>query len=76
LATVGDLCIDLKLEGIDATQMYDLGGVADETLAAQMEILAKKEVLDSGEETVGGDLELQSSKLEPELCILVRKEIK
>jgi hypothetical protein len=29
LATVGDLFVDLKLEGLDATQMYDLGGVTD-----------------------------------------------
>jgi hypothetical protein len=53
LATVGDLFVDLNLEGLDATQMDDLGGVRDEILAAQMEILAKNEVSDSGEETVG-----------------------
>jgi hypothetical protein len=41
LATVGDLFVDLKLEGLDATQMDDLGGVEDEILAAQMEILAE-----------------------------------
>jgi hypothetical protein len=41
------------LEGLDATQMDDLGGVTDEILAAQMEILAENEVSDSGEETVG-----------------------
>jgi hypothetical protein len=39
LATVGGLFVDLKLEGLDATQMDDLGGVTDEILAAQMEIL-------------------------------------
>jgi hypothetical protein len=37
--------------------MDDLGGVTDEILAAQMEILAENEVSDSGEETVGGDSE-------------------
>jgi hypothetical protein len=43
------------LEGLDATQMNDLGGVTDEILAAQMEILAESEVSDSGEDTVGED---------------------
>jgi hypothetical protein len=57
LATVGDLFVDLKLEGLDATQMDDFGGVTDEILAAQMEILAENEVFDSGEETVGDDSE-------------------
>jgi hypothetical protein len=36
LATVGGLFVDSKLEGLDATQMDDLGGVMDEILAAQM----------------------------------------
>jgi hypothetical protein len=53
LATMGELFVDLKLEGLDATQMDDLGGVTDEILAAQMEILAENEISDSGEETVG-----------------------
>jgi hypothetical protein len=44
---------DLKLEVLDAAQMDDLGGVTDEILAAQMEILAENEVTDSGEDTVG-----------------------
>jgi hypothetical protein len=61
LATVGDLFVDLKLEGLDATQMDDVGGVTDEILAAQMEILAENEVSDSGEETVGGDSEDEES---------------
>jgi hypothetical protein len=56
MATVGDLFVDLKLEGLDATQMDDLGGVTDEILAAQMEILAENELSDSGEETVGDDI--------------------
>jgi hypothetical protein len=37
--------------------MDDLGGVTDEILAAQMEILAENEVSDNGEETVGEDSE-------------------
>jgi hypothetical protein len=55
LATRGDLFVDLKLEGLDATQMDDLGGVTDEIMAAKMEILAENEFSDSGEETVGDD---------------------
>jgi hypothetical protein len=35
--------------------MDDLGGITDEILAAQIEILAENEVSDSGEETVGDD---------------------
>jgi hypothetical protein len=53
VTTMGDLLVDLKLEGLDAAQMDDLGGVTDEILAAQMEILAENEVSDSGEDTVG-----------------------
>jgi hypothetical protein len=41
--------------------MDDLGGVTDETLAAQMEILAEKEVSESGEETVCDDSEDEES---------------
>jgi hypothetical protein len=48
---------DLNLEGLDATNMDDLGGVTDEILAAQMKILAENEVSDSGEDTMGGDSE-------------------
>jgi hypothetical protein len=44
LATVGYLFVDLKLEGLDDTQMDELGGVTDEILATQMEILAENEV--------------------------------
>jgi hypothetical protein len=51
----------LKLEGLDAAQMDDLGGVTDEIIAAQMEILAENEVSDSGEETVGADSEDEDS---------------
>jgi hypothetical protein len=40
-STVGDLFGDLKLEGLDAAHMDDLGGVTDEIIAAQMEILLK-----------------------------------
>jgi hypothetical protein len=57
LGTVGGLSVDLKLEGLDATQMDDLGGVTDEIMEAQIEILAENEVSDSGEETVGDDSE-------------------
>jgi hypothetical protein len=53
VSTVGDLFIALKLEGLDAAQMDDLGGVMDEILAAQMEILVENEVSDSVEYTVG-----------------------
>jgi hypothetical protein len=49
LATVGDLFVDLKLEGLDATQMDDLGGVTDEILAAKMGILAENEVSENCE---------------------------
>jgi hypothetical protein len=58
---VGDLFVDLKLEGLDATQMDYLGGVTDEILVAQMESLAENEVSDSGEETVGENLEDEES---------------
>jgi hypothetical protein len=61
LATVGDFVVHLKLEGFNATQMHDLGGVTDEILAAQMEILSESEVSDSGEETVGDDSEEEES---------------
>jgi hypothetical protein len=61
LATVGGLFVDLKFEGLDDTQMDDLGGVTDEILAAQMEILAENEVSDSGKETVGDDSEDEES---------------
>jgi hypothetical protein len=54
---MGDLFVDLKLEGLDVTQMDDLGGAMDEIMVDQMEILAENEVLDSEEENVGGDLE-------------------
>jgi hypothetical protein len=58
---VGNLLVDLKLEGLDATQLDDLGGVMDEILAAQMEILAENEVSDSGEEMGGVDSEDEDS---------------
>jgi hypothetical protein len=45
---------DLTLEGLDAAQMDDLGGVTDDILEAQMENLAVNEVSESGEDTVGG----------------------
>jgi hypothetical protein len=61
VATVGGLFVDLKLEGLDATQMNDRGGVTDEILAAQMEILAENEFSGSGEETVGDDSEDEES---------------
>jgi hypothetical protein len=51
----GDLFGDLKLEGLDAVQIDDLGGGTDEILVVQMEILAENEVSDSGEDTVGED---------------------
>jgi hypothetical protein len=49
------------LEILDAAQMDDLGGVVDEIIAAQMEILAENEVSDSGEGTVGEDSEDEES---------------
>jgi hypothetical protein len=61
VSTVGKLFIDFKLEGLDAAQMNDLGGVADDILAAQMEILAENEVSDSDEGTVGEDSEDEES---------------
>jgi hypothetical protein len=61
LETVGNIFVDLKLERLDATQMDDLGGVTDEIIAAQMEILAENEVSDSGKETVGDDSEDEES---------------
>jgi hypothetical protein len=61
VSTVGDLFSDLKLEGLDAAQMDDLGGVLDEILAVQMEILAENEVSDSGEDTVGEDSDDEES---------------
>jgi hypothetical protein len=54
---VRDIFGDLKLEGLDAAQMKDLGAVTDEILAVQMEILAENEVYDSRENTVGEDSE-------------------
>jgi hypothetical protein len=44
VSTMADLFGDLKLEGLDAAQMDDLGGVTDEILADQMESLAENEV--------------------------------
>jgi hypothetical protein len=61
VSTVGGLFVDLKLEGLDADQIDDLGGVTDEILAAQMEILAENEVSDSGEDTVGEESEDEDS---------------
>jgi hypothetical protein len=59
--TVGGLFGNLKLEGLDAAQMDDLGGVSDEILAAKMEILVENEVSDSGEGTLGEDSEDEES---------------
>jgi hypothetical protein len=61
VSTLGDLFGDLKLIGLDAVQMNDLGGVEDEILAAQMEILAENEVSDSGEDNVGEDFDGEDS---------------
>jgi hypothetical protein len=58
---VGDLIGNLNLEGLDAAQMDDLGGVTDEIMAAQMEILAENAVSDSGEDTVGANSEDEES---------------
>jgi hypothetical protein len=44
VSAVGYLFVDLKLEGLDAAQMDDLGGVTDEIIAAQREIIAENEV--------------------------------
>jgi hypothetical protein len=51
----------LNLEELDAAQMDDLGGVTDEILPAQMEILAENEVSDSGGDIVGADSEDEES---------------
>jgi hypothetical protein len=58
---MGGLFVDLKLKGLDAAQMNDLGGVMDEILAAQMEIIAENEVSASGEDTMGEDSEDEES---------------
>jgi hypothetical protein len=58
---VGGLFGDLKLEGLDAAQIDDLGGVMDYILSAQMGIIAENEVLDSGEDTMGEDSEDEES---------------
>jgi hypothetical protein len=90
VSTMGDLFGDLKLEWLDAAPTNDLGGVRDEILATEMEILAEDKKSDSGEDTVGEDsddeesfsgkglitLQRQSSKLGPELYTLVKKEMK
>jgi hypothetical protein len=47
----------LNLKGLDADQMDDLGGVTGEIPSALMEILAENEVVESGEDTAGADLE-------------------
>jgi hypothetical protein len=52
---------DLKLEGLDANQMDDLGRITDEIIVPQMEILAENEVSDSGEDTMGEDSEDEES---------------
>jgi hypothetical protein len=52
---------DLKLEGLDSAQMNDLGVVTGKIIATQMEILAEKEVSDSGEDTVGEDSDDEES---------------
>jgi hypothetical protein len=57
----------LNLEGLDAAQVDDLGGVTDEMVAAQMEILDENEVSDSGEDTVGADSEDEEYFLQEEL---------
>jgi hypothetical protein len=61
VSPVGELFVDLKLEGLDAAQINDLGGVAYKIIAAQMEILAENEVSDSGEDTVGEDSDNEES---------------
>jgi hypothetical protein len=57
----GGFLVDLNMEGLDDAQMDDLGGVTDENLAAQIEILAEHEVSDSREDTVGADSEDEES---------------
>jgi hypothetical protein len=52
---------NLNLDGLDDAQMDDLGGVTDDFLAAQIEILAENEVSDSGEDTGGADSEDEES---------------
>jgi hypothetical protein len=48
ISSIGGLLGDLNLEGLDAAQMDDIGGVTDEIMAAQMEILTENEVSNSG----------------------------
>jgi hypothetical protein len=49
------------LEGLDAAQMNDLGGVTEFILADHMKILAENEVSDSGKDTVGEDSDDEES---------------
>jgi hypothetical protein len=60
-SNVGQFLGNLNLEGLDAAQMDDQGGVTDEILADQIKILAVNEVLDSGEETMGVESEDEES---------------
>jgi hypothetical protein len=61
VSTVGGLFGDLKLEGLDAAQMNDLGGVTDEIIAAHVEILDENEVSDSGKDAVCEDSDDEES---------------
>jgi hypothetical protein len=76
VSNVGDLFVDLKLEGLDAAQMNDLGGVTDEILAAQMEILSKNEVSESGKTPWVNIRMMRSHFLEKGLTTLQRQSSK
>jgi hypothetical protein len=67
---------DFKLEGLDAAQMNDLGGVTDEILAAQMEILSKNEVSESGKTPWVNIRMMRSHFLEKGLTTLQRQSSK
>jgi hypothetical protein len=58
---LGDIMSDLDLEVKDEAQMDELGKATDEIIASQMEILAGEVDSDSGEETMGDDLEEEGS---------------
>jgi hypothetical protein len=90
LATTGGLFVDLKLEGLDATQMDDLRGVTDEIWRPRWKFLLKMRSRTVEKKlwvTIRRmrshflveapiTLLLHSSKLGPEFCTLVKKEIK
>jgi hypothetical protein len=61
VSTGGGLFGDLKMEGLDAAQMNDLGGVTDQILATHIDFFAENEGSGSGEDTVGEDSDDEES---------------